>query len=130
MSEVETLKKMTPEDVSKLLQALTPEQLGQIRAKALAAGLSAGSSKLARLSGSRMQITLILPPEVTEPLYTWSAAAQCTTPEQEYEFFEPMLINWITSGIYSDYGGEAPAAPVKVPASGIPAGEPAAATAK
>lgn len=123
-------KKSSP-DLESVLATLTPEQLEIIRKKALAAGIGAAASdKVQRLSGGRMRIVLELPPEVTEPLYTWADAAQAISVDEQYEFFVPMIINWITSGIYADYGGgeqPPPPAAVAVPASGIPAGTPATA---
>lgn len=121
-------KKSSP-DLDSVLASLTPEQLTMIRQRALAAGIGAATTdKLQRLQGGRMRIVLELPPEVTEPLYTWADAAQAKTAEEQYEFFVPMILNWITSGIYADYGGgEQPVAAAAVPASGIPAGTPATA---
>jgi hypothetical protein len=117
--------KMSPEALSKLLASLTPEQLATIRQKAVAAGLPAQGSKIQRLAGGALRLSITLPAEVAEPLLTWADAADEATDEKLHPFLEKIIVDSATAFVFQDWGGAERAAETPKPAGGVPTGTPA-----
>lgn len=124
MPDLEALKKLTPSDISKLLENLSPEQLAAIRGKALAAGLPGADDKVQRTANGALKLQITLPPEVAEPLITWAEAAD-EAGEKLHQFLEKIIVDSTTAFVFQDWGGAERTTDAPKPAGGVPAGVPA-----
>ena len=91
------LPNLSAEEITSVLAALTPEKLALIRNSAVAAGLPLASAQSCRkLPDGRMEITVTLPAEVTEPLQVWADAAA----EPLHAFVEKIIVDATTSYVF------------------------------
>ena len=88
---------LSADEIASALANLPPDKLAQIRAKAVAAGLQIASPAGCRkLADGRMEITVTLPAEVTEPLEVWAESAA----EPLHGFVEKIIVDATTSYVF------------------------------